>query len=321
MAGDRKTQSESRLKILRGEIAKTLQWDQERLQRDVVLAEDTGPEYGYRRRARLAWRLQGGEVTLGYRARGSHRLVPVSRCEVVVEPINDALGRVRQAIADLGEPAGEATILAADNGVAWSLIAESGARTLGGEPDPALTVNGLQLSMKASCFAQGNGAETDAIARHIGERAGQGDGAHAVELFAGSGTWTAGLLDAGYRVTAYELDGKAREAFEANCPTDDATLHIADLLEIGIPEPLPEQAALVLVDPPRIGAAALTTWLRASSASSILMVSCDVATGVRDAAALADPPGGYTIERITSYDMFPHTGHQELVIELSRRAD
>ena len=49
------------------------------------------------------------------------------------------------------------------------------------------------------------------------------------------------------------------------------------------------------------------------------MVSCDVATGVRDAAALTESPGGYEIVNITSYDMFPHTGHQELVIELRRR--
>ncbi len=36
--------------------------------------------------------------------------------------------------------------------------------------------------------------------------------------------------------------------------------------------------------------------------------------------ALAGEGQPYAIERITSYDMFPHTGHQELVAELTLRA-
>ena len=43
------------------------------------------------------------------------------------------------------------------------------------------------------------------------------------------------------------------------------------------------------------------------------MVSCDVATGLRDLATLQ--AAGYRVARLTSYDMFPHTGHQELVAE------
>ena len=62
----------------------------------------------------------------------------------------------------------------------------------------------------------------------------------------------------------------------------------------------------------------MTTWIRASGAQKVLMISCDVATGIRDAGALNAAPGGYDIRSITSYDMFPHTGHQELVVELTR---
>ena len=50
------------------------------------------------------------------------------------------------------------------------------------------------------------------------------------------------------------------------------------------------------------------------------MISCDVATGLRDTASLSEGEGGYDVRSITSYDMFPHTGHQELVVELRRRA-
>jgi tRNA/tmRNA/rRNA uracil-C5-methylase (TrmA/RlmC/RlmD family) len=257
-------------------------------------------------------------VTLGYRGRGTHHVVPVSRCEVAVEAINESLDAVRESICKLGATSGEVTILAGSNGVGWSMLSDGRRRARGGEEHLTIEVNGEEMAVDAGGFVQGNGAETDAIARHIAEFIGRSEGALAVELFAGSGTWTAGLLDAGYRVEAYELDGRARPAFEANTRGGQAQLHVTDLLETGVPEPPPGRPALVVLDPPRIGAAGLSTWIRTVAAPKVLMVSCDVATGLRDAAALCDGPGGYEIARVTSYDMFPNTGHQELVIELLR---
>lgn len=319
MAGDPGTQTAARRTILEGEVRKTLRWNDTILAERVALAPTSGPEYGYRRRVRLAWRRAGRDVLLGYRGRGSHRLVPISRCEVAEESINDALDEVRASIRGLGAATGEVTILAGSNGVGWSMLSESGQRGRGGEETLTLHVNGRPLQVSASGFAQGNGAETSAIAQHLEAFTGLTDGERAVELFAGSGTWTGGLLASGYEVEAYELDGRARLAFEANAAGGTANFYVTDLLETGVPEPPPGEAALLVLDPPRIGAAQLITWLRAVGAPRLFMVSCDVATGLRDTAALCEGTDGYEATQITSYDMFPHTGHQELVIELVRR--
>ena len=140
-----------------------------------------------------------------------------------------------------------------------------------------------------------------------------------MELFAGSGTWTVSLLAAGLRVEAYEVQRGARAAFDANTAHGAAFLHVADLLDVGVPVPKPVAADALLLDPPRAGAEALMPWIRGRGIPRVLMISCDLATGLRDVASLTAEGGPYEVQSITSYDMFPHTGHQELVIELTLR--
>jgi 23S rRNA (uracil1939-C5)-methyltransferase len=69
----------------------------------------------------------------------------------------------------------------------------------------------------------------------------------------------------------------------------------------------------VIVDPPRTGMSrdALDGLLRLQAAR-IVYVSCDVATLARDARKIVD--GGYTVERIDAFDMFPNTPHVETVV-------
>ena len=51
-------------------------------------------------------------------------------------------------------------------------------------------------------------------------------------------------------------------------------------------------------------------------ASRVIYVSCDVATLARDARRLVD--GGYTLERIDAFDLFPNTPHVETVVVFGR---
>jgi 23S rRNA (uracil1939-C5)-methyltransferase len=79
----------------------------------------------------------------------------------------------------------------------------------------------------------------------------------------------------------------------------------------------PTSPASVVVDPPRTGMSkeALDGVLTLG-ASRLIYVSCDVATLARDARRLVD--GGYTLDRIDAFDLFPNTPHVETVVVFDR---
>src|SRR6185436_20069075 len=68
---------------------------------------------------------------------------------------------------------------------------------------------------------------------------------------------------------------------------------------------------LLVLDPPRTGAAQAIPSIIELSPRSIAYVSCDPATLARDLRRLVD--AGYTISRITAIDLFPQTYHVETV--------
>jgi 23S rRNA (uracil1939-C5)-methyltransferase len=71
---------------------------------------------------------------------------------------------------------------------------------------------------------------------------------------------------------------------------------------------------VVVLDPPRAGAADALRALAALRAPRILYVACDPATLARDVRGLAT--GGYRAVRIVPVDLFPQTYHIETVAEL-----
>lgn len=79
---------------------------------------------------------------------------------------------------------------------------------------------------------------------------------------------------------------------------------------------LPDSEVIIL-DPPRAGAGRkATSAIIESSARTLVYVSCDPATLARDLAALTG--GGFAIESLTGFDLFPLTSHLETVTVLRR---
>lgn len=80
---------------------------------------------------------------------------------------------------------------------------------------------------------------------------------------------------------------------------------------------IPASSDAIILDPPRSGAGkAVTKALIGSSASTIVYVSCDAATLARDLGALT--AGGFVIESLRGFDLFPLTAHLETVTVLRR---
>lgn len=316
MRGTMDAQAASRRKILAGEVRKVLG---EAAEGAVELAP-SGPELGHRQRLRLGYEVRAGRVTLGLHGRKTHALVDVERCAVADPRLNAALPEVRSALALRGDGAGRVTLLAGDSrqGFGAWVEPERGEAWPMGDELVALEFGRFSQALSPASFAQANAAVTGEILELLhGWALGLDRPRHVVELFAGSGTLTMALWAAGCRVTAYEVDGRARAAFERTKAAmgGEASWHELDLT-IGVPHPAPPLPIDgVVLDPPRTGAREVMPWVRAARPARVAYLSCDLATGLRDAAELTNH--GYRVERIVGFDMFPHTGHQEILILLA----
>ena len=81
---------------------------------------------------------------------------------------------------------------------------------------------------------------------------------------------------------------------------------------------LGERPEVVIVDPPRAGLATATaTALAGSRVLRVVYVSCDPATFARDLRLLSEK-GRFHLRSVVPLDLFPQTGHIELVACLDR---
>jgi 23S rRNA (uracil1939-C5)-methyltransferase len=74
---------------------------------------------------------------------------------------------------------------------------------------------------------------------------------------------------------------------------------------------------LLVMDPPRAGLApAVHDPLAKLGPKQIAYISCDPATLARDTKRILG--NGYQLQSVTPFDLFPHTGHIECVVLMSR---
>jgi len=273
----------------------------------------------YRTRARLAWH---GRAR-GYHAPRSKRIVDVKACAVHAEPLAAAWALVRELpLEDRGTidlalsgdgclvsletaspqpPALYAALEALEvRGV--MLAVEGGTPARFGDTDKILQgVDGAPL--KSAAFAQAHGALNDELVRYA---AGAVRGPRVLELFAGSGNLSVLLPDA--ELVAVERDGEAVAALRENLR---ARRRKAKIVEVDAADFPAGRFDTVLLDPPRVGAAAAVARLAGTRASRIVYVSCNPRTLGRDVRALGD--AGYAVTEAKAFDMFPQTPHVEAV--------
>lgn len=136
---------------------------------------------------------------------------------------------------------------------------------------------------------------------------------HVVDLYAGVGLFGLTLLDAmpGARVTMVEQDRVAAGFARSNARG------AARVLAVDVKHWRPEPADLVVLDPPRAGAGrAVVEAIVGAQPDTVIYVSCDAATLARDLRWFAQ--GGYSPDHVRAYDLFPGTGHVEIVTRLRR---
>jgi 23S rRNA (uracil1939-C5)-methyltransferase len=73
---------------------------------------------------------------------------------------------------------------------------------------------------------------------------------------------------------------------------------------------------LIIVDPPRTGAREVIEPIINLGATHLAVCSCDPVTLARDLRRLVD--GGFFLDHVQAFDMFPHTHHLETLAWLRR---
>lgn len=208
----------------------------------------------------------------------------------------------------------------------WDLAGENavfGRRTanLWGSPVVRERVSGATFSFGIASFFQINTAILDLIAQRLMSKLGGAN--RIVDLYCGVGTFSviAGLQ--GFATTGVESFAPAVAEAAANAAENGLTKSafecalVADAVSGERGATLLAGADAAILDPPRKGCEPeVTAALSASGLQRLFYLSCNPATLARDAKALA--AGGFTLSLVTPFDMFPHTGHVEVLAEFTR---
>jgi len=289
--------------------------------------------FGYRHRGRF--RVDGEAV--GFHAERSHRLVPVSRCPLMIDAINAVLPGLR----GLGRFAKVSEVQLASDGVRASayfpgvpfgagMVEHLAGRTGGvlsgarfgdrswGEERITLPLDGISYSVSPGGFFQANWRMNQAMVRRIGAILGDlgVSGARLLDLYAGAGNFALPLAAKVREVVAVE--GEARSFRELRGNVRENALGNVRIVRSSVETFRPEgRFDALILDPPRAGLSERAlARVREIAAGNVFYVSCDPATLARDVRSLSDR---YDLASLEMHDFFPNTHHVEaLAILLAR---
>lgn len=302
-------------------------------------------EHRYRNRVSFALRRLGREgVVAGFHALGDpDRIVDLDgRCLLPEEPIARAWDALRAAWGPeaFRLPSGDQLrlTLRASVGGEVSLLVEGGyspgrpqelldavpglvaiwhrpgaapPALVAGAPGLPETWGDETVELSGAAFLQVNRGAAALLESHVMERIGDPAGLRVVDAYCGVGLHARRLARAGATVVGIELDPEA--VAEARRAAPGGTEFVEGPVEALLPAYLP--ADLVILNPPRAGVAAeVTEALAAAPPGRIVYVSCNPATLARDLKRLG---GGFRLESVRSFDLFPQTAHVETVAVLA----
>jgi len=292
-----------------------------------------------RRRRRVRWHVGMDEagLFLGFRARSSHEVVRQEHCPV----LSDAL----QAVHDALEPvlhSSVGAVLATQLSDGIHIVFEISGKDAPQFDPPCSQVNGLAVQWWQQCgtairplsrpakhlhedlpageemiririgpddFVQGQREANHALVRQVSVWS---SGARRIaDLFSGAGNISLPLAHA-LKAEVAGAEIRAQSVRRANANARALHVHAsyiqADLF--GDFDMAPFAGADVLIlDPPRKGARRVCEAMPRLLPAKIIMISCDVAAGARDAAMLH--AHGYRLRALRALDMFPWAGHVE----------
>ena len=304
-----------------------------------------GPEFGYRRRARVAvrWDAKALQLQVGFRAEASQDIVAIDQCPVLVQPLQPIFSALPamlrsleklQAVGhvELFSGTAEAVLLRhtaplpeADLSRLRAFCSEHRAQLWlqgDGQPQPDVPAAELgfelvrwqlRLAYRPGDFVQVNGPVNEVMVAQALDWLAVQPGERVLDLFCGLGNFALPLARQAAEVVAVEgVEAMVQRAADnaRNNALGNAHFYRADLSN-----PLASETwarggfAAVLLDPPRDGALQAVRGMSGLGARRLVYVSCNPTTLARDAAELAQQ--GYRLRRAGILDMFAQTAHVE----------
>jgi 23S rRNA (uracil1939-C5)-methyltransferase len=263
----------------------------------------------WRYRMRAMWQIDRDAQQIGYYERGSRRVCDVADCAVLVPELQTTLESVRATDWRQFPPElKHLDVVSGENGVSLSPSFAEFATT-----ELTLTIGEERYSYNAEGFFQINaGLLQPMVEFALGDVAGE----TAIDLYCGVGLFTLPLARRFKRVTGVEANSVATRFARRN--VERAELQNVRIVTAGVGTWFREKATtadFVLLDPPRAGAESVVIkGIVDSRARRVSYVSCDPATLARDLKKLI--AGGYVIESLVAFDLFPQTHHVETVVRL-----
>jgi 23S rRNA (uracil1939-C5)-methyltransferase len=299
--------------------------------------------FHYRTRTQL--KVERGEI--GYYRQKSHEIVSIDRCPLLIAPLNAAIEAIlrslqRDRLEEIELQAlssGDFLVVLRgdqfphDRGERFYETARQELPLKGvivgnrrgwhvfGENFLSDTIREKRFRISERAFSQVNPGVNRLLIETILDWAAPSADDRILELYSGIGNFTLFLAERAGAVTAIEGNRAAVEDARWNLKTaglTNVTLQTASAEE-GARRALKEQKrySQIFLDPPREGAGKAVMQAIASLAPGrVLSLSCDPATFARDARILLDR--GYLLRRLQPFDMFPQTGHLELLGEMTK---
>lgn len=265
-----------------------------------------GKPWGYRLRTQLHVAEVDGVTWVGYHARRSPRIVAVESCPILVAELETWLQSLPEYLTP---PPVHRLDLTLGEGAALTT-----APMVPGLPhgEVRLVVGEFEYLLDARCFFQ---AHRQLLSTLVERVVGGAEGETAFDLYAGVGLFSLPLARRHRQVVAVESDRVAARYARRNARRHRlARVEVVPrAVETWIQE-LQANADRVVVDPPRSGLSRrMRLGLLESAPRRLTYVSCHPATLARD---LKELRVRYRIEQVTFLDMFPQTGHMEVVVQL-----
>lgn len=254
-------------------------------------------------------------LPLGFLRDGSrHEVVDVPHCALASEALNARLAVERKALLErsaAGALRRGGTLLLRDT--AQGVVTDPNATALA-------RVDGLELEFPAGDFFQNNPHLLEAFTRHVASEAARCGATCLVDTYCGSGLFALTAASRFQRIAGVEISAQAVERARSNARRNgigSAEFLAADASAIFSQITFPAAETAVVIDPPRRGSdEAFLQQLIGFAPRTVVYVSCNPATQMRDLRLLLD--AGYRMLRVQPFDLFPQTKHLECVITLER---